>query len=342
MASRYGKAKWKPLSSKQTQPAMKAHDIVCAHTMVGYLTSTNAMFRKNGYGGTESHYGLGGKWGGDKVANLDGELWQWQSRAHTADANLDGKYRVISIESADSAPSFSSDLPRWTPKQAAKLIDLIAWECSLAAHAACPSTWTCRKGVVWNGVRVAIPPVLIPDTKKSRRGLAVHRQGVKHSLGLGKVKGYLVAGGEKWSTATGKECPGNARVQQFEDEIIPAVQARLKAPVKPAAPKPPKQEEVADVTKKELQDAIIEVLTTAEIVPNKPTAEQLKKDPTLKTTYYTVIGALANVELDQDSDRDSTRADRGQRTTEVQEVKAMLAALMAMHGTELPEGVKAP
>lgn len=322
MTAKYSDARQRPLSSKQTQPRIKRHDIVCLHTMVGSLTGTNEMFKQNGYGGTESHYGVGGKWGRDVGENLDGAVWQWQDRAFSADANLDGNYRVISIETADNAPKSPSDIQEWTTKQTEAIIDLVAWECSLAAHADCPSTWACHKGVMWEGVRVAIPPVLIPDTKSTRRGLALHRQGVEPAAGIGKLPGYLVSGGERWSEHAGKECPGDRRVKQFKEIIIPAVQARLK---------PQKTED--DVTPKELEDAIVKVLTTAKIVPNVPTEAQLAKDPNAKTTYFTVVGALGNVEHDQDAKNDTD-------AKTVSDVKAMLAALMVAHGVTPPEGVK--
>lgn len=322
MASKYGGAQYRPLSKTQTQPLMRAHDIVCAHTMVGYLSSTDVMFHANGFGGTESHYGVGGAWGSDVRAKLDGAVYQWQDRAHTADANLYGNSRVISIETADNAPPLAKNIKPWTEAQLAALVDLIAWECSVAAHAGCPSSWSCHKGSVWSGVEVAIPPVLIPDTRPSRRGLATHRQGVTPAGGVGTLKGYRVSGGEEWSTSRGKECPGDARAKQFEEVVIPRVQAKIKA----GSPNTQKED---DVTEKELTAAIVKVLTTEKIVPNRPTEAQLKADPKAETSYYTVVGALANVERDQDGDRDTSAA-------AVQEIKTMLAALIAFQGIPVP------
>lgn len=334
MASRYSGARWRPLANKQTQPRMTQHAIVCLHTMVGSLFGTDGMFRQRGWGGTESHYGVGGKWGADEDRDLDGEVWQWQDRAFTADANFHGNPRVISIETADNAPQRPRDVQAWTARQLDAIIDLVAWECSLEAHQDCPSSWTCHKGVMWEGVRVAIPPVLIPDTKTTRRGIGLHRQGVEPSAGVGKLAGYLVVGGERWSTAVGKECPTDRRVEQTKKIVIPEVQARLRkkaVPTKPASPKPPKAED--DVTKQELQEAIIEVLKTAEIIPNKPTKAQLKADPNAKVTMYTVVGALSNMELEQDEDRDT-------ESSTVAEVKAMLGALLQHSSVPLPGNVK--
>ena len=212
-------AKWDPLSSTQTQPAMSAHRVVCLHTMVGYLASTRTMFKQNGYSGTESHYGVGGKWGSDPSRGYDGYAFQWQDRRDTPDANLEGNPHVISIETADNAPAAAKDIQPWTPKQVETLVDIIAWECSHAAHSECPSDWTCRKGVQWEGLTVAIPPVLIPDTQPGRRGIGYHRQGVDP---------WRESGAEAWSTSYGKECPGPVRIAQLKSEIIPKVQAKLK------------------------------------------------------------------------------------------------------------------
>jgi hypothetical protein len=155
------------------------------------------MFHQGGYIGTESHFGVGGKWGGDKDRDLDGVVWQWQDTAFQADANLQGAWHVISIETADNAPQRPEDILAWTPKQAESIVNLIAELC----------------------IMYDIPPVLIPDTKPSRRGLAYHAQGCTPNI---------VEGGEAWSTSEGKVCPGQARTRQFKNVIIPAVQEKLR------------------------------------------------------------------------------------------------------------------
>src|SRR3989304_3598197 len=56
---KYPGAAWKPLGT-QSEPAMTGHHLVIVHTMVGYLYSTDGMFRQGGDDGTESHFGVGG------------------------------------------------------------------------------------------------------------------------------------------------------------------------------------------------------------------------------------------------------------------------------------------
>jgi hypothetical protein len=192
----------------QIQPVMARHDIICVHTMVGYLVSTDTFFRISngaGYAGVESHFGIGGQWGPDLGGGWDGAIWEWQSLARTADANVDGNPRVISIETADNGVR---PIAPWTDRQMDSLVHLIAWLCTPTAHADCPSSWLCHQ--------VGIPPVLVPDTQPTRRGLAYHAQGaVEHTVG------------EWWSTDSKKDCPTAVRIDQFKQIVIPRVVARL-------------------------------------------------------------------------------------------------------------------
>lgn len=182
MADIYPGARWRPLG-EQTQPRMTSHDIICLHTAVGSLAGTYAYFAQRGYGGDESHFGVGAA----------GEVEQWQDLEHTADANLDGAHRVISIETADKGGPFpdwsdASDVPAWTDGQLEALAELIAWLAD----------------------RYDIPLQLIPDSRPGRRGVGYHRQGVDP---------WRVPGGERWSTKAGKVCPGSARIAQIPEVI---------------------------------------------------------------------------------------------------------------------------
>jgi hypothetical protein len=198
----------------QTQSRMVAHDIVCLHTMAGFLSSTDGYFRTGngaGYAGTESHYGVGGAWGPDAERGLDGAVWQWQDRAFQADANLQGSHRIISVETADNA---KRPIEPWTAKQCEAIARILAFESQAENHADCPSSWACHQ--------VGIPLVLVPDSKPSRRGVAYHRQGCAP---------YTAAGGERWSKSYGKDCPTQARINQ-----IPGILARARELASGAVP----------------------------------------------------------------------------------------------------------
>lgn len=222
--SRMPGALWKPLAANwAAQPRMRAHNIICIHTMVGGLDGTDSLFRANngpGYDGTESHYGTGG----------DGTKVQWQDTQFQADANYLGNPDVISLENADHGPEFpkwtGSDVPPLTPAQVEANAQIVAWESSPAAHADCPPSWICH--------REGIPLEVIPDSKPGRRGIAPHRLG---------VPGYMVAGAVQWSTANRKACPGDRRIAQIPQIIARAKQIRGGAAASPT----PLQEDIVRI-----------------------------------------------------------------------------------------------
>lgn len=181
---------WRPLGP-QTEPRMTEHDVICLHTMAGSLAGTDAMFRQNGYGGTESHFGVGGR----------GLIYQWQDTAYQADANLQGNPRVLSVETADWGEepfgrwdtSNAALIPAWTAEQVGALAVITA---QLAEY-------------------YLIPLQLIPDSAPGRRGVGYHRLGCDP---------YRVPGGERWSAAAGKVCPGDRRIAQVPEVIARARQ----------------------------------------------------------------------------------------------------------------------
>lgn len=192
----YPGADWRPLAADEAhQGLMSRHDIVCLHTMVGTLDGTDTYFHQDGYGGTESHFGVGG----------DGRIFQWTDTDRMADANLDGNPRVLSIETEDMGPDFpqwtGSNVPAWTDAQIEAICQVTAWACK----------------------KYDIPAALIPDTLSTRRGIGYHRQGIEGSWTDGS--GYVR--GEHWSTSTGKTCPGDRRIQQLKERVIPRVREIL-------------------------------------------------------------------------------------------------------------------
>lgn len=138
----YPKAERKPLGS-QTENRITPR-IFVVHTMVGHLRGTDSMFRRNGYHGTESHFGIGCP----TDAGLDGDVWQWQRLDYSADAQGAGNAYCTSIETADGGKPESA----WSDKQLAALIDL--------------GTWWARQ--------VGAPAKLVTST--SQKGFGFHRQ----------------------------------------------------------------------------------------------------------------------------------------------------------------------
>lgn len=128
MDLRYPPATWRPLGT-QSEPSIGTPRILIFHTMVGYLASTDAFFRQNGYTGTESHFGVGGPWDGTA---LDGAVWQWQSLDRQADAQAAGNAYATSIETSDGG----NPLRPWSAKQLSALIALGAWWCRTTGNPA--------------------------------------------------------------------------------------------------------------------------------------------------------------------------------------------------------------
>jgi hypothetical protein len=193
--ARYDEAEWRPLAADPTHQAlMDAHDGIVLHTMVGSLSGTDAFFHQDGYTGTESHFGVGG----------DGTIYQWTDTARTADAQLEGTHRLLSIETADMGDPFpswtGSNVPAWTEKQLDAIAAIVAW--AAATH--------------------DFPLTPMANSKPGQRGVGWHRLGIDSSPPF--QPGYRVSGGEHWSTSVGKACPGDRRIHQ-----VPEVIARAKA-----------------------------------------------------------------------------------------------------------------
>lgn len=189
--TRFGQ--YRPLDGTPAQAGrLLTPDIIGLHTMAGTLAGTDAFFQRNGYGGTFSHFGVGGA----------GQCYQWQDTELRGAANLNGNHRIISIETADTGETFpkwwGEDVPAWTGLQLDTLAQLIA-------H-------LCREH--------GIPCQLIPDSRPGRRGIAPHRLGINP---------WRVPLGELWSSATSKVCPGERRLAQLP-ELLARTQALLNPP----------------------------------------------------------------------------------------------------------------
>lgn len=94
--------------------------------------------------------------------------------------------------------SFGPNDRRWTDEQAERIVDIIAWM-SLPNTLNIPVRWM---------------------NATNERGHAPHRLGVRNPNGKVKTN----TGPASWTAHDGKECPGDQRVLQLRDEIIPAAQ----------------------------------------------------------------------------------------------------------------------
>lgn len=145
----------------------------------------------------------------------DGVVERYVRDDQIAWANGAGNARMLAIETQGDGTT------SWTPQQVESI-------------AQCIAEWHLEFG---------FPLRLMTSSKTSERGIGYHRLGVPPSRW---AKGlWLIAGGERWSSAVGKVCPGDKRIDQVPDVI-----ARAKAIVgdtspttdkpKPSKPKAPK------------------------------------------------------------------------------------------------------
>ncbi|MDQ3663099.1 MAG: N-acetylmuramoyl-L-alanine amidase [Actinomycetota bacterium] len=186
--SRYPGATWRPLAADPSHQAlMIRHDGIVLHTMAGSLAGTEAMFLQSGFTGTESHFGVG----------ADGTILQWVDTSRRADANLNGTWRLLSVETADTGPPFpswsASNVPAWTEAQLDAIAGIVAW--AAKEH--------------------DFPIKAMRSSRAGERGVGWHRLGIEP---------WRVDGGEAWSESTGKACPGDRRIAQ-----VPEVIRRAKA-----------------------------------------------------------------------------------------------------------------
>jgi len=177
---------YRQVSDGNSKLSMARYDVVCAHTLVGYALD-----------GSAAHFST--RW--------DGHVYQWRDTKGQSAANLYGNPRVISVENEDHGSAFGNwntadgrAVPAFTPQQCEAMARICAW-----AHQTHD-----------------IPLVLCPDSKPGSRGIGYHRQGCDSD---NNYAGYAytgrVPGGELWSSAKGKVCPGDRRITQLINTIIP-------------------------------------------------------------------------------------------------------------------------
>lgn len=250
-------AVWKPLASNYaSQGAIRSFDLICIHTMVGSLTGTDSYFRSGngaGFAGTESHFGTG----------PFGEITQWQDTAYRADANLDGNYHILSIENADVGAGY----PKWNLNNGAEVPAFTELQCEAIA-----------KILAWAYKTHGIPLVLVPDSKPGRRGVCYHAQGVDPGR---------VAGGEKWSSAYGKVCPGARRIAQIPGIIK---RARVIAGLDAGAVTPNPEEDMPSA--KEVAEEVVKQLLAADVsedTPGKQTFARVAQELWLTSRSQTAL-----------------------------------------------------
>lgn len=173
------------------------------HTAVSNSTSLYAMFSKPT--AACSHF----------YVREDGTVEQYIDTDRYSAADLDGNDATISIETWDGygrVPWPGGQPPAWTPAQVSALVALCRWIC--ATH----------------GI-----PVRLADNSKpgpSSRGISWHRLGIDGAFpALPDMRAGRLqrGGGMHYSSATGKVCPGDARIAQIPG-IVAAISGSTPTP----------------------------------------------------------------------------------------------------------------
>jgi hypothetical protein len=130
----------------------------------------------------------------------DGHIFQSRDTRYRSAANLYGNDDVIAIENDDHGPEYG------------------AWD-TRDGHAVPGYTdaqmWGIARILAWGHMVHGIPLEQCPDSKDGSEGVAYHRQGIDGNFWAeGYAYGGRVAGGEEWSTSSGKVCPGDRRISQ--------------------------------------------------------------------------------------------------------------------------------
>lgn len=160
-------------------------NVIVFHTIVGHDPAHAAHLSIGGYG----------------------ELSQSRDTAYQSAACKNGNPRAIAVETEDLGPPFPAwntdnghDVPAWTDAQLDRAVDC----CLFAYHA--------------HGV----PLVAAADSKVGSAGVAYHRQGIDGNFAAeGYAYGGRVPDGEVWTDYPGKVCPGDRRIKQLLETVIP-------------------------------------------------------------------------------------------------------------------------
>jgi hypothetical protein len=165
---------------------MKAYNFLVIHTIVGYDD-----------GGSAAHW----------TTRFDGFIWQRRDTIYQSAACWNGNPDCLAIENEDHGSAYGN----WNTNDGHAVPAFTEAQCEAIAEI-----------IVWSHHTHGIPIELVPDTKPGRRGIAYHRQGIPGNyLSEGYAYGGIVPGGTQWSKHAGKVCPGDRRITQLIEVIIP-------------------------------------------------------------------------------------------------------------------------
>ena len=197
---RYPSATWRPLTRNYTARTSVKNAVILHTSASGTATSLHGWFsNKNALASSHFH-----------VDNR-GRVEQYLDTNHISWANGEGNSRSVTIETQGTGAE------PWTPAQITALVALVRWIC--ATH--------------------KIPVRQMASSDASQAGIGWHRLGVNGnfpalpSILAGRTQR---GGGQVWSKATGKVCPGTKRIHQIPGIIAAVAGTKVPPAVKAADP----------------------------------------------------------------------------------------------------------
>lgn len=184
----------KPLVRNYTNARRKVTDAIVLHVAAGEAASLQGWFN-NPRAGASSHF----------YVRRDGTVEQYLPIDRISWSGVRSDQRAISIETQGMGHG------EWTAAQINAIVKIVRY---------------CRDKYP------TIPARQMTSSKRTEKGIGYHRLGVPGSYAQ-KALGKSQTGGELWSGAVGKICPGPDRIKQ-----VPTIVAMVKGATTPAKPTP--------------------------------------------------------------------------------------------------------
>src|SRR5699024_1944045 len=170
-------AVWRPIARNYTRRVTNKNCVILHTTASAAATSMHGWFN-NPSAQSSSHFHV----------DFNGRIEQYIDTAYMSWANAAANSRSVTVETQGSGSE------SWTADQIQAIVKIIQW-----ARKAHP----------------AIPLRQMNSSSASEKGIGWHQLGVDGNFGSGILRGRNQrGGGQVWSSADGKVCPGDKRIQQ--------------------------------------------------------------------------------------------------------------------------------
>ena len=175
-------AVWRPIARNYTRRVTNKNCVILHTTASAAATSMHGWF-SNPSAQSSSHFHV----------DFNGRIEQYVDTAYMSWANAAANSRSVTVETQGSGSE------SWTAAQVKAIVRIIQW-----ARKAHP----------------AIPLRQMNSSAASEKGIGWHRLGVNGNFGSGILRGRNQrGGGQVWSSAYGKVCPGTKRIKQIPSII---------------------------------------------------------------------------------------------------------------------------